>query len=1321
MEFSPGASPDVSASVDPFEDCYQRFEELLSNPSVSTEEVIHRLHQIEEDIHRIEEDQPEDSRGDSTHPVHDLLARIEIVERELSHLRSWHPEVSSELLEIVDQIDQEVHQIWISAVDHGTSVRLQKPEISVIEWITVHLRLGELLTRLRGSDGKLLGNGTSRFGDAIRKLEARLQEVEFRFERDLENPFSSQARVSATRWFSLQADRAAEHLVLADEKDLPQAIALLDATQVELERLVAIGRRLLDRPVEGGRWLSRAEKAPLRSAWRRLKRCERQVRGEAMEKRLQFQLESRWGRQRVGWMENTILGLIILVVVLLVFEATQDLSASTLNVLMWVDTAICAVFLFEFSFKTWLARPRSLYFRRHLFFDLLPSIPFGLFASGIATLDSARGARVVRFLRLPRLIRYLRIARPLVRVFRVIAFAIRGMDRLVRRIRPLLNRPIVFFTSSVSTGQSRDVRRDLLSLRGRCHRRRRLVLASLSPDLRADHLRVELQHLHESVKRRAQEIQGDPERLMHISEGGRPIAAEDVIWGLIQLEPTVLEERVGKEGIRRFHRLLQIFDVPGVRSLPGVGPVVRGVGHEDASVAVARGGRLVGRILRKIIGTVEWVADLHGTLTGSQVIDRLGTALIKSTGRPAKRLLLLGSLFLLLSFFVHVLSIRMLWPLVDTLTRFLGGPLLVLGIICLLLLSLGVWMRRIAGEATDRYDRIAEAQFLNLMEDAKKSTARTDLDWIHRRVFHLEDVVHGRRLAGDVDGNAVDELIEVLSLEDGRSNQFGAGAEGDQEAAKWLLREKLLDLYRDYLDGAPFHANDTKTSSQLLGNVTLDSIRRERLGQGRRELKRLERLDLMRERHLLGGPYLWFHFLTQALSEGVARLLIEYNRNLIPLTEYSIRSESRGEGSRQWIKQRLAWARSVGEMGPEEVEPPPSRGGDLGSGELMTTDFSALDFLWPNPGRESAIERRFGPEVLEILRADRRHLIREVFGTYPLQRWDSERRTINLMSLYERWIGGGRFFWLPFALLWKGVLLSGQGLKKVKQIVHQLLYPESGAAQVRGWATYEVACRILRRMRGPVYLECLHLRSEFDVEYLGLYLPGCRGEGGGVAVAEDLEFIQAVPSVRESIEKLRGVRREQLARFGKLLEDREEPAFSSREGLRAIVCAYLIDYQEVETLLSGMERIESSWRKAIRQRSRSQNGRKENVRTPWLARYGKSKSWDEFCAVWEKSSLSSLGDREKGFCYRATVEDVEGLRNRVKVWAKVSDPVEASRRGWKILEEQEQCSRIWSEQLVSLRMVQSLSVLDLMGYQRVVEVLGGFGDGDRREAVEQGD
>ena len=101
-------------------------------------------------------------------------------------------------------------------------------------------------------------------------------------------------------------------------------------------------------------------------------------------------------------------------------------------------------------------------------------------------------------------------------------------------------------------------------------------------------------------------------------------------------------------------------------------------------------------------------------------------------------------------------------------------------------------------------------------------------------------------------------------------------------------------------------------------------------------------------------------------------------------------------------------------------------------------------------------------------------------------------------------------------------------------------------------------------------------------------------------------------------------------------------------------------------------------------------------------------TWRQFAQVFERTSLRDVGEEEKNWCFEATRADVGGLGSLVRRLAREKDLESARARAWEVLEAQGRRSATWSEQIVALRMVQTLAVLDLEGYRRLVGVLGGY-------------
>jgi len=144
----------------------------------------------------------------------------------------------------------------------------------------------------------------------------------------------------------------------------------------------------------------------------------------------------------------------------------------------------------------------------------------------------------------------------------------------------------------------------------------------------------------------------------------------------------------------------------------------------------------------------------------------------------------------------------------------------------------------------------------------------------------------------------------------------------------------------------------------------------------RKELRRLEWLDLAKDRIITLGPYFWFRLVTEGLAIETAKLVMEYNSSCLPLGERHLASPDALRRFEEFLavrrgrRGRAAEARAASALG---------RLGD----PLTTQHFTAVDFLDRDPRREEETGASFGEEVLGALREDRRSLIRDIFGTRP--------------------------------------------------------------------------------------------------------------------------------------------------------------------------------------------------------------------------------------------------------------------------------------------------------------------------------------------------
>ena len=65
----------------------------------------------------------------------------------------------------------------------------------------------------------------------------------------------------------------------------------------------------------------------------------------------------------------------------------------------------------------------------------------------------------------------------------------------------------------------------------------------------------------------------------------------------------------------------------------------------------------LGHLIQRGLDVAYFLADLHGTLSPPVFLDRLGATIVNATRTPAKRLLFLGSAFLVLFLIVKAVPV----------------------------------------------------------------------------------------------------------------------------------------------------------------------------------------------------------------------------------------------------------------------------------------------------------------------------------------------------------------------------------------------------------------------------------------------------------------------------------------------------------------------------------------------------------------------------------------------------------------------------------------------------------------------------------------
>ena len=1158
---------------------------------------------------------------------------------------------------------------------------------------------------------QLLSDTVNRDGvslDALTGVAAAQAEIQSRLTERCRD--SRPTPESLDQWSRLLADHCVTVLTALD--DLPP-----DKAARQLNDAVALVRWYLS-DVDPKRTASSS----------RIRKKLKRLRAELQERRLNARLEEKFGRRAVAFSERLIFVLICLVLVLMTIEWTVQLSPGTLRWFVILDTAACVVFLLEFFIKLSMAEGRSRWFARHMFVDLIPSIPVGLLTSGfVDSADLIRAGRVLRYARLPRLVRYIRILRPVIRFVRALGLMARGLDRLVRRYSHILNLNVILHPTQAEYAkavrrraqgalETRILDRQLVEAWG-------TLLIEASEDQQANVARQRLVVLERAAERRELGF----EEGIHRTTVSRDLPAELLLDQMEALDPALVEPLLGEGLTTQFARVIRSMSAAPLRWFPIIRSCVpkETVGLPD-EVVVAEASHRSAAFFRKFHDLWFWISDLYGTVTPSQFVDRLGGLLVKSSFRPAQRLILFGGFLLIIEGVLRLLALAygeaakeaaeavaepgVLEGVRDFLKRFVGTTLLVLGSVCFFILAIGWWMQRVAREATEFYEKSVLAQFLLLTETIRSRRLDRDARQLYYRVLRPDWPVGE---AAESESDAIDATrVEMLAARLTTSMVRCETPRG--EAGTFPFLERLIMLYRDWLDGAMFTSNDTRTTNQLLGNTALRQLLLTSRRITRRHIKSFQQADLENQKSLLKGPYLWFHFIANSLSHSVAALIVDYNRKAIPLHEIELCAPEAKQAYSTWL--------GTATSGEEILEVPKDA-----EAHYVTTAFTALHFLDPDPDREAEIEARFGPAVLERMKRDRSLLIRRTFGTLPLHLRPRSERVVNLFSIYEGWISGGRIFLVPVFLLINGIRLLSRLTAWLWEAVQELRHPERRTLHIdAAQADFRVAVRKIARIRGPVAEHLSRLRAMFDPAWLGIPLPGeTTTRLRGANARADMQILQPGPSLLREIDAERQHAQENMRLLETVLADgllqriaesRGLPAeaFSTRQHLRAAGIAIHSDLRGVRRFLLGPVLLEHvyqtteavpSWRDRLKPQFRLRRAFKS-----WWEQYGDRLALNGRASGTQpgngQKAGSSIASQMRASAWKATLRNEDGVADALLAWAEHGDKLvaEGERRLGDILVHPDRLT----EQLLTLRTLQTLSLLDILHYREQVFEIGDY-------------
>lgn len=1081
---------------------------------------------------------------------------------------------------------------------------------------------------------------------------------------------------------------------------------------------------------------------------KRLKKQLHWVSVELQEKRLQGRLEGIFGQKFVTRFEQLLFFLIFLVLGLLLYEfaAVPHEDLETRRILALIDTGICAIFLSEFFTKLALVDKRWFYFKRRWFIDLLPSIPFVYFTDYLFA-EYMMAGRSAKLVRLSRFARYIRIIRPFVRVIRLISFTLRGMDRLIRRYSQWLNHNLVFFEPSQSIYHR--PKRSLFDQANVVYARSLSLSRQLAAQLSAEELAPLMPtyllslsaHLSdESAPLSQQQLEGDISEIRQ-----REVPVEHAIHTLIHLQGAELEAHLGYNFPKRLYSIVGLFDLPVINRIPLLSDVLVKRRHSTASEFAAWWIRGFGKFLEAIMSLGYWFADLYGVVTGPKLIDRVGSTLVRSFERPAKRLLIFGGLLITLQILVSALEITFLDHVVSGLQKFVGLPMIVIGSICFVPLILGRWMKQIADQAEELYRLTAEAQFINLLKDVKERHALIDLELIYDRVVFAEE-----QMWGLVDQDRRDErrrhFVHQSAAELKRPLLvIGPNAEGEElvqepeliskmftpppmrsssnenialtpEHDLYWLDRRLELLYRDYLDGAILHHSDIKTTEQLLGNLALRSLFDYKLNLTPQERKDIERLDLGTHRSLI-GPFMWFSLITQSVSQAAAQLVIDYNRYVIPKRQVKHALPEARELFHDWLEHKKGRGFSYAELEERKRNQPP----------FNTTDLNVLQILASKENHIEEMQVRFGAEVVELLEQDQKKLIRGVFSSYPLHRLPKPLRTLNPYLLYNEFIQGGKLFTLPFRLIGLVFKTIGLGVRWTKEKIDEIRFPDKIRTEVIPQKDFVVALRKIHRMRKPIFMKLLQLRAQIDFAYLGLTVEGIDPISHGDEaphIEQDLDLINAIEVERLPIQDLiestqstlrelseylsiRGYSGESLK--VRLAKDFPELVDRDSEVSRALITAYLADFKGIQSYLQTKiklaELVEDSLNGLpntpfkLHKRVLSSASRA----TKRLVHRGEDRERIGFEMFWRQLEHVERSEEQLKICWERYLSEARDLQPLLIRFAAEGLPKEDS-----ILEEVIRTTPMWTDELVALRCIQTFSLMDIENYRRYIWSVGSY-------------
>ncbi len=1152
--------------------------------------------------------------------------------------------------------------------------------------------------------------------------------------------------------------------------------------------------------------IKKEEKSRLGTAYKKLYRLNQLVKAELQDKYLQGKLEKTFGIKTIKFFERTVFFLIFFVLFLLVidyfFVAPENIVLRKTFAIL--DASACFVFLFEFFVKLAMVKEKAFYFKRRWFIDFLPSIPFVLLTD-FFLLNNLYLANIGKLGQLNRYIRYINMLTPVIRVIRLLSFTLRGMDRLVRKYAKVLNQNLIFFESNQDIHRIPQGQAYLEAQRtyGICveqisRHQNKLSTAQITPF--AIYYLPQLKNLLDHEKEH--KLKKPHFGLDKINELDIPV--EQAIYHLLHLQGTQIESYLGHDFSLYLYKILGLVDVPILRNIPWVEKFLYKHKNSSPSEMSAWLVRNIAKLLELMMNVGYWFADLYGIISGPRLIDKVGTTLVSTFERPAKRLIMFGTIFALASLLAMSFDNEYIKHFIALIGKFLGIPAIAFGLICLIPLMLGNWLKGIAGEATELYRVTSEAQFINLLEDVKTNYTYEDLCFLYHRTLGMEYFIAGshrktqqnitqdhshlislsipklsvyeillrehfiKNLTALLQIKHLPELKGFLERFEKDTNEVLQKIEHDlglnEEQKEYLiwLENKIFFLYRDYLDGSILHHSDIKTTEQLLGNINMRNVLYYRMNLSKEERNHIEKVDLYNHRSIF-GPYLWFSLITQSVNHNTAQLILDYNRFIIPQKGLRYATNTQKNLFDLWKDEKKN----------QHFNPQMARERQNPNYSFQTADFNSLSFLDQDQNIEKEIELKYGLDLLNILKEDRKLLIKGIFSSYPLHALPKPLRTINPYQLYQEYLFGSRIFILPFRLIGDAFSLIKMIFSWVFKKIHEIRHPEEITERPIPQDDFSVAVRKIDRMRKPIFFRMMHIRAKFDFEYLGISITGkehienllsndlsnqnldAQDQATKTDTShlsdktenlfifeEDLKYIHAIEYEQGDFYKLKEQRLDQikecllLLRSLNIVDDRYEiesfldlhyPSFKnkSQQILRNLCIAYTIDYQRImsfhqctQAFTEALRRIQSMLNQGISEAEIQKNGIKElaihkkvilnSARfADIILKVGKDLEKRGFQFIWQllhsKDEFKDLGSKQQELLWKIYLAELREFKPILCEFA-INPPEHQYRIFEQVINELDR----WNEELLVVRILQSLSVLDIQNYRRHLWKIGQY-------------